>query len=236
MKRIYSLTIILALVLALTACGSRQTAVPVKMLIVPHFEIGELSGDFAGEAQLFYDKYMTDCQAYDIGGGYTLYYDAADAIAMCITGSGKVNATACLTAVLGDSRFDFTDAYIMSVGCAGGAIEYANLGDVCLATGTYDYDMGHTCVEYGEDSEPTRWYHDTGFDDVDAKELNLDLINSLYAQVKDTTLETTELSQSIYEKNFGQEVQSSNSETLDIFEPAMRNVLAVSSRIIDILL
>ena len=30
-----------------------QAAIPVKVLILPHFEVGEMSGDYPGEAQYF---------------------------------------------------------------------------------------------------------------------------------------------------------------------------------------
>lgn len=32
--------------------------IPVKVLILPKFEVGELTGDFPGEAQLFYEEYV----------------------------------------------------------------------------------------------------------------------------------------------------------------------------------
>ena len=35
--------------------------IPVKVLIVPKFEIGKIEGDFPGEAQLFYDLVTTAC-------------------------------------------------------------------------------------------------------------------------------------------------------------------------------
>ncbi|MCR4855177.1 MAG: hypothetical protein K5908_03320 [Erysipelotrichaceae bacterium] len=43
------------------ACGKKEEEPKVKVLIVPKFEIGEMSGDEAGEAQLFYEHYCAGC-------------------------------------------------------------------------------------------------------------------------------------------------------------------------------
>ncbi len=45
----------------LCACGKKEEEPKVKVLIVPKFEIGEMSGDEAGEAQLFYEHYCAGC-------------------------------------------------------------------------------------------------------------------------------------------------------------------------------
>ncbi len=34
---------------------------PVRVLLIPKFEIGGISGDFPGEAQLFYERYCAGC-------------------------------------------------------------------------------------------------------------------------------------------------------------------------------
>lgn len=53
-----------------------------------------------------------------------------DGVALYVTGMGKVNSAMSLQAILSDSRFDFSDAYVFSTGCAGSAIEYGVMGDV----------------------------------------------------------------------------------------------------------
>ena len=37
-------------------------------MILPKFEIGELAGDFPGEAQYFYEEYLTDSDIFEING------------------------------------------------------------------------------------------------------------------------------------------------------------------------
>ena len=53
-----------------------------------------------------------------------------DGVALYVTGMGKVNSALSLNAILLDERFDFSNAYIFSTGCAGSAYEYGVMGDV----------------------------------------------------------------------------------------------------------
>lgn len=39
---------------------------PVKVLLLPKFEISEMSGDFPGEAQYYYEHYLTGADEYDV--------------------------------------------------------------------------------------------------------------------------------------------------------------------------
>ena len=66
MKRKRSIVFICVLLLAsfslLCACAQKEEKTKVRVLIVPKFEIGEMSGDAAGEAQLFYEHYCPGCE------------------------------------------------------------------------------------------------------------------------------------------------------------------------------
>lgn len=56
------------------------------MLILPKFEIGEMTGDEPGEAQFYYDAYVKDGDQYEITGGYEdhkLY--VKDGVALYVT-------------------------------------------------------------------------------------------------------------------------------------------------------
>ena len=87
---------------------------PVKVLLLPKFEIGEMSGDFPGEAQYYYEQYLTGADEYDVPySSGKLYYQ--DGIAMCVLGMGKINAALGTMAILSDPRFDFSDAFIISI-------------------------------------------------------------------------------------------------------------------------
>ena len=123
------------------AAGETNAADPIdiKVLILPKFENGEMTGDFPGEAQYYYDAYVKDGDEYDIAGGFEdnkLY--VKDGVALYVTGMGKVNSAMSLQAILSDNRFDFSDAYVFSTGCAGSAVEYGVMGDVYVITATVD--------------------------------------------------------------------------------------------------
>ncbi len=98
----------------------RLTAVPgaplkVKVLILPKFEVGEIAGDIPGEAQYYFEQYFTDAEVYDIpngADGAVLYYK--DGAALSLTGMGKVGAALSTMAILSDSRFDYSEAYIFA--------------------------------------------------------------------------------------------------------------------------
>lgn len=59
---------VLAFVLIATGAVSiaEETALPVKVLLLPKFEIGEMAGDFPGEAQYYYEQYLTGAEEYDV--------------------------------------------------------------------------------------------------------------------------------------------------------------------------
>ena len=54
-----------------------------------------------------------------------------DGVAFCVLGMGKVNAALTTMAVLSDGRFDYSQAYILSTGCAGSTAETTVMGG-CL--------------------------------------------------------------------------------------------------------
>ena len=136
--------------------------IPVKVLILPKFEVGELTGDFPGEAQLYYENYLDGGEAYDIPGtaGESRLY-VKDEVALFTLGMGKVRAGLNTMAVLKDPRFDFSKALILSTGCAGSAYEYGVMGDVFIITSAVDYDLGHHADsrDLSDQTAPT-WFHD----------------------------------------------------------------------------
>ena len=73
--RMMAMMTVLLMVLRATACsgfsGNPFTgtvvyaddaeSIPVKVLMIPKFEIDDVEGDFPGEAQLFYEHYCSGC-------------------------------------------------------------------------------------------------------------------------------------------------------------------------------
>ena len=171
-----------------------QAPIPVKVLILPHFEVGEMSGDFPGEAQYYYEEYLQDGDEYDIRGlpeGTKLYLK--DGVALCVTGQEKVSATLATSAILSDDRFDFSDAYVLATGCAGAARDYGVFGDVYVISAAADFDLGHQAdTREQSDDRAVTWYHDEDYDDIAVALLDQKLVDAVFEFVKDTPLETTE--------------------------------------------
>lgn len=200
MKR-FIVTILLMVMVCAAVSGAladqpnvADSPLPVKVLILPKFEVGEMAGDFPGEAQYYYEVYLADAEAYDVrygAPGTKLYY--RDGVALCVLGMGKVNAALTTMAILADARFDYSQAYILSTGCAGSAAETTVMGDVFLITAAVDYDLGHHADGRDlADREGISWFHDADFDDAAVVILNQDLAGKAYALVKDTPIETTD--------------------------------------------
>lgn len=196
MRRFAVIVIVFAAVLLPVCAGNATAGNPekIEVLILPKFENGEMSGDFPGEAQYYYENYLQGGDEYDIQGGYPghkLY--VKDGVALYVTGMGKVNSSMSTTAVLLDPRFDFSDAYIISTGCGGTAREYSVMGDVFVMSACIDYDLGHH-ADPREMTIPsdTTWFHDASYDDASFKLLNQDLVSAVYELVKDCEIETTE--------------------------------------------
>ena len=168
--------------------------IPVRVLILPKFELGEITGGYPGEAQYFYAEYLAGADVYTIGGcpdAGSLYYK--NGVAMIIVGQGKVNSALNTFAVLSDRRFDFSDAYILSVGCGGVAEGYGVFGDVFVISAAVDFDLGHRADprEMSGWAETT-WFHDESYDDIAVVRLNQSLTDRVFERVKHVRLETTE--------------------------------------------
>ncbi len=196
MKKLFALgmSALLMVCVLCAAALAEEAPIEIKALILPKFESGELSGDFPGEAQYYYEAYCKDGDEYEIRGGFEnnkLY--VKDGVALYVTGMGKVNTALSLNAILLDDRFDFSNAYVISTGCAGSAIEYGVMGDVFVITAAIDYDLGHHADirELSEQTDAT-WYHDASYDSSSIKILDAELMDKVYNLVKDVKVETTE--------------------------------------------
>jgi len=176
----------------------------VKVLILPKFEMGEMEGDFTCEAKLFHEAYTKGGAEYEVpgSGGGKLYY--RDGAALCLLGMGKISAALNTAAILADSRFDFSEAYILSTGCAGSAAEGSVMGDVFIITAAADYDLGHH-VDSRELKNPENatWFHDPLFDKIAVARLDPRLTEKVYALVRDVPLKTTERTRRYMKEAFG---------------------------------
>lgn len=200
------IAMIMLAVILMAGCSAARPdkRLPVKVLILPKFEQGEMTGDFPGEAQHFYEEYLAGGEEYEIDGGRgtnKIYYK--NGVVMCTVGQGKVNAALNTTAVLSDKRFDFSNAYILSVGCGGAAKDYGRFGDVFVISSVADFDLGHwtDSRELGSKSGTT-WFHDESYDDHAVIKLNKDLTGRVFGHVEKVKLETTAKTESFLKKEY----------------------------------
>ena len=209
MKRRLTAIILIGILSAftLTGCASSENdpkPLSVKALILPKFEVGEMAGDFPGEAQYYYEEYLDGGEAYTIKGtpgDITLYYK--DGVALCPIGQGKISAAVNTSAILSDDRFDFSEATILSTGCAGSAEGYGIFGDVFVVSANVDYELGHHADprDMEDDSKPT-WFHTEDYDNIAVVSLNSELTDTVYERVKNVRLETTEKTTAFLKKEY----------------------------------
>ena len=196
----------LMLLSSLTGCNNAKPT-EVKVLIIPKFEIDEMSGDDAGEAQLFYEQYCKDAKKEKIDHlpeTASFYMNKDNGVGLLITGSGKTAAGLSVAAVLNCKQYDFSKAYIISVGCGGGSANYTVLGDVVLGTYVCDYDLGHhvDSTEIDPETTPVPWFHDDSYDTYCHNIPNRQLTSKVYDLIKDIPLQTTELAKTTMMNNY----------------------------------
>lgn len=194
-------------ILVLSACSGRPKKTPLRAIIIPKFEIGEMSGDFPGEAQLFYERYCNGCEEITIPHmpltGH-FYVNEENHVGLLLTGSGKTAAGLSLMAVLSSELYDYSDAFIVSVGCAGGSETSCAPGDVILVTSVCDYDLGHHVDAYDRKNGNSygMWFPDDSYADYAFRFLDEDLCDKVYELIRDCPLRTTDETKKVMRENF----------------------------------
>lgn len=193
-------TVVIGVVVLLTVMNRKEK---IKVLILPKFEIGEMSGDDAGEAQYYYEQYCRGGKEFEFEDGLRNAVYIKNGIALYQPGMGKVNCASNLTRLLEDDRFDFSDAYIVSTGCGGGSTGTCVMGDVVIGTAVVDYDLGYKADprEMADDGRPA-WFRDSDYDSFSHKLLDEDLMERLFQAAKDVKLESTDRTRSFMAHSF----------------------------------
>lgn len=141
----------LAVVAVMLACGGAlphalgapaASPIPVKVVIVTMFEIGEVTGDRAGELQLWVERQKLDRVLPFPQGFRDLRMNDAGVLAI-LTGVGTARAAASIMALGLDPRFDLTKAYWLVAGIAGVDPADASLGSAVWAEWVVDGDLAH---------------------------------------------------------------------------------------------
>lgn len=150
-----STAILTASALFFAAATANAEPIKVKVFVGSMFEIGENTGDRAGEYQHWFERYWRESEPRDVAGALRPVHCNDDGVCGSILGMGKVNSSASMQAILLDPQYDFSQAYFVLAGVAGTPPARGTIGDVSWGTWLVDYDLGHRWApEEGEPGAP----------------------------------------------------------------------------------
>ena len=136
------LTSLFILAAAASAAAAETHPIPVKVVVIAMFEQGADTGDAPGELQYWVERDHLD-KIYPLPSGYhAVRMNDAGEMAV-LTGQGTAHAASTIMAVGLDPRFDFSHAYWMVAGIAGGCPDRASLGSALWARYVVDSDLGY---------------------------------------------------------------------------------------------
>jgi purine nucleoside permease len=122
--------------------SAKPRSIPVRVVVVAMFEVGNDTGDMPGELQYWVERDHLD-QVYPLPAGYHAVRMNKDGEMAVLTGPGTAHAAATIMAVGLDPRFDFSHAFWLISGIAGGNPERVSLGSAAWARWVVDGDLGY---------------------------------------------------------------------------------------------
>jgi purine nucleoside permease len=132
----------LSLLAASAAHAAESGPIPVKVVVVAMFEVGEDTGDQPGELQYWVERDHLD-RVYPLPAGYHALRMNGDGEMAVLTGQGTAQAAATIMALGLDPRFDLSRAYWLIAGIAGGSPDRVSLGSAAWARWVVDGDLGY---------------------------------------------------------------------------------------------
>lgn len=124
--------------------GAPCTArLPVKVVIVSMFEIGEDTGDAPGEFQLWKERRHLDTRIAFPQSYHDLYYNPDTQVLGMVTGIGNIRSALATMALGLDPRFDLTHSYWLVAGIAGIDPKDASIGSAAWARYLVDGDLAN---------------------------------------------------------------------------------------------
>jgi purine nucleoside permease len=160
---IFEVLLLLALTSITASCSQRNggekpvkngsAPIEVKIVLVTMFEIGEDTGDVAGEFQLWKERRNLD-QVFPFQAHHDLHFSAEESILVIVTGAGTAKAAASIMALGMDPRFDLSHSYWLVAGIAGFDPADASVGSAAWARFLVDGDLAH---EIDAREKPDDW-------------------------------------------------------------------------------
>ncbi len=164
----------------------------VKVFVGAQFEIGENSGDRAGEFQHWYERYWADVSPITVRGAENAVFCGELGVCGSVLGMGKVRSSSSMTAILLDPRFDFSRTYFIISGVGGTPPRVGTIAAVFWADWLVDYDLGHRWAP--EEGEPGAavFKPRTGYENVRLLELNSNLVQWAYRLTRNVPLKDSD--------------------------------------------
>jgi len=139
-----NLTITLFITLLVPSLAhAEEKPIAVKVAVIAMYEIGELTGDEAGEYQFWIEREHLDTVYPFPFGPYDLRMNDKGLMGVC-SGPGVSNAAMVISALGLDTRFDFTRTYWIVSGIAGGDPEDVSIGGAAWSRWVVDGDLYHS--------------------------------------------------------------------------------------------
>lgn len=136
----FSLLLVPAVLSAQKAPATKP--IPIKVVVVAMFEVGEDTGDKPGEYQLWVEREHLD-QIIPVPTAFHHARLNKDGVLGILTGMGTAKAAASVMAVGLDPRFDFSHAYWIVAGIGGGDPADVSLGSAVWAEHVLDGDLAY---------------------------------------------------------------------------------------------
>ncbi len=114
---------------------------PVRVVVVTTFELGNDTGDTPGEFQAWVERLPLPQTLPFLLGNHPLRYNAEKQVLGIVTGEGSLRAAASIMALGLDDRFDLSKAYWLVPAIAGIDPTYASVGSAAWAQWIIDRDL-----------------------------------------------------------------------------------------------
>jgi purine nucleoside permease len=138
----YLMGCVLALSLGIAQASAADAGkLPVRVVVVTTFELGNDTGDTPGEFQAWVERLpLKQILPFPLGN-HQLRYNAEKQVLGIVTGEGSLRAAASIMALGLDKRFDLSKAYWLVPAIGGIDPTYASVGSAAWAEWIIDRDL-----------------------------------------------------------------------------------------------
>ena len=137
-------SVLLAIWLACFASPAFSASIPVRVVVVTTYELGQDRGDEPGEFQAWVER-LPLSQEIPAPGTYhqVMRYNPDLQVLGIVTGEGPEHASSAITALLTDPRFDLSHAYFLLAGIAGIDPKFGSIGSAVWAPHVINGGLAH---------------------------------------------------------------------------------------------